>query len=145
MTWSYSGDPSNSDLDQVRFLVQDTQESDQLLQDEEITFLLTLEGAPLKAASKAAETIGGMFARKCDEKVGTVSQAFSQKSSQYFELSKRLKRHSDVKQAETFAGGLDITQKETQEDNENRVQPDFTKELHDFDRDRDDRDRRGRC
>jgi len=131
MAWSYSGNPSaENPKDQVRFFTQDTDQSDQLLQDEEINFLLTLEGGPLKAAVKAAETIAGKFARKCDEKVGQVSVSFSQKSKQYFELAAKLKRHSDIKGACPFAGGLDISQKDTQRDNDDRVQPDFRRTTH---------------
>jgi hypothetical protein len=40
MAFTYSGDPSSSDLDQVRFLVQDTDPGTPLLSDEEITFLI---------------------------------------------------------------------------------------------------------
>lgn len=40
MTWSYSGDPSSSTLDEVRFLIQDTDTTDQLLSNEEINYLI---------------------------------------------------------------------------------------------------------
>lgn len=133
MTWSYSGTPSEENpKDQVRFLTQDTVEDDQLLSDEEITFLLGLEGGPLKASVKAAETIAAKFARKCDEAVGQVKISFSQKFDQYIKLAKALKRHSDIKGAIPFSGGLDISQKDTQRDDDDRVEPFFRRELHDF-------------
>lgn len=140
MTWSYSGKPSEENpKDQVRFLVQDTIQDDQLLSDEEINFLLTLEGGPLKAAVKAAETIGGQFARKCDESVGQVKLSLSQKSKQFFELAAKLKRHSDIKSAVPFSGALDISQKDSQRDDDDRVEPIFRRELHDFRRKETDR------
>lgn len=40
MAWTYSGDPGASALDEVRFLIQDTDENDQLLSDGEIEYLL---------------------------------------------------------------------------------------------------------
>lgn len=40
MAFNYSGDPSASDLDQVRFLIQDTDSGLPLLQDEEIDWLI---------------------------------------------------------------------------------------------------------
>lgn len=40
MTWTYSGDPSNSELDEYRFYISDTNQTEQLLQDEEIKFVL---------------------------------------------------------------------------------------------------------
>ncbi len=142
MAWSYSGKPEASNpKDQVRFLVQDTDQTDQLLSDEEITFLLDLEGGALKAATKAAETIAAKFARKCDESVGQVKVSFSQKFKQYSELAAKLKTSANIKQALPFAGGLEVTQKEILEEDQNRVQPAFTKELHDFHRTQDEKDR----
>ena len=40
MTWSYSGDPNKSPLDKCRFLLGDTDESDPIMQDEEINYLI---------------------------------------------------------------------------------------------------------
>ena len=42
MTWSYSGDPSTSELDEYRFLIGDTNPSEPLLQNEEITYVLNI-------------------------------------------------------------------------------------------------------
>lgn len=41
MSWNYSGNPSDSELDMYRFLIGDTERDDQVLQDEEIDFVLT--------------------------------------------------------------------------------------------------------
>ena len=43
MTWSYSGDPSASSLDEVRFLVGDTDSTEQLVQNEEIAYAINAE------------------------------------------------------------------------------------------------------
>lgn len=40
MTWTYSGDPSKTDLDKYRFLIGDNEVDEPVLQDEEITFVL---------------------------------------------------------------------------------------------------------
>ena len=40
MTWSYSNNPSNSELDKYRFLIGDTNPKYELLQDEEIQFII---------------------------------------------------------------------------------------------------------
>jgi len=143
MTWSYTGIPSEENpKDQVRFLIQDTDESDQLFQDEEINFLLELEGGPLKAAMKGAQTLAAKFARCIDETVGKVKASFSQRYKHYSNLHKELKQHSDIRNALPFAGALEITQKEVQERNNNRVRPAFTTEKHEFIRTRDEFDGR---
>lgn len=63
--WSYSGDPSASDLDQVRFYVQDVDPARQLLSNEEIEFLLAqwidAVASPLYVAAVAAEVIAAKF------------------------------------------------------------------------------------
>lgn len=140
MAWSYSGTPTTAIAkDQVRFLIQDTDVNDQLFSDEEIIYLINLEGSALKAAAKAAETLAMKFARKCDEAVGQVRISFSQKSKQYAALAKDLARDASIKEAIPFAGGLDISQKQTQRDDDDRVQPFFRRETHDFLRNETDR------
>ena len=132
MTWSYSGDPRKNDADQVRFLIQDTDKDDQLIQNEEIKFLLELEGSPLKAAAKSAEIIWAKFARLVDERVGRVSKSFSQRAKHYKDLMKQLRRSAAIKEALPFAGALKESQKDVLEEDNDRVQPSFTRELHDF-------------
>ena len=41
MPWTYTGDPASSDKDKYRFLMGDTIQSQPVLQDEEITYLIT--------------------------------------------------------------------------------------------------------
>jgi hypothetical protein len=41
MSWNYSGDPSDSPLDAVRFYLQDTDSTDPQMQDEEIEYFRT--------------------------------------------------------------------------------------------------------
>lgn len=44
MSWSYSGDPSKSALDECRFLLGDTNESKPIMQDEEIHYIISHSG-----------------------------------------------------------------------------------------------------
>ena len=62
---SYSGDPSSSPRDEVRFLIGDTTPDDPLLSDPELDALLLLHPSPLSAASEAARRIAidGPFGR----------------------------------------------------------------------------------
>lgn len=60
MTWSYSGDPGDSALDEIRFLIQDTDTTDQLLSNEEITYLY---GAYGDAYSAAVAAVGVLIAK----------------------------------------------------------------------------------
>ncbi len=76
MTWSYSGDPSSSTLDEIRFLIQDTDTTDQLLSNEEITYLSTAyAGDAYSAAVACVVALIGQAARSEEEskKVGDLS------------------------------------------------------------------------
>ncbi len=40
MSWSYSGNPANSALDEARFILGDTDDKDPVLSDEELNFMI---------------------------------------------------------------------------------------------------------
>lgn len=44
MSFTYSGDPSNSPLDEARFLLADTNEAEPIMQDEEIQYIIDTYG-----------------------------------------------------------------------------------------------------
>lgn len=44
MSFSYSGDPSASELDAARFLISDTDSESQIMQDEEIQYIIDTHG-----------------------------------------------------------------------------------------------------
>lgn len=89
MGWNYSG-PSASDKDAVRFLIGDTDVDDQLLSDEEITYLvdtwLPVHGTIFYVSSIACETIAARMAREISYSADGVSVSLSELQSK-FELS----------------------------------------------------------
>lgn len=94
MTWTYSGDPASNNRDAVRFLVGDTDTTDQLISDEEIAYLLDVYIEAPSAAVGAARSIAAKFSRQSDQArtVGdlSLSESFSQKSNQYHHLGDHL-------------------------------------------------------
>lgn len=60
--WNYSGDPSTSSKDAVRFLIPDTDETNPILLDKEIEYLVTTEGTVKLAAAAALEVIASQEA-----------------------------------------------------------------------------------
>jgi hypothetical protein len=91
VSWSYDASPLTSNLDAVRFLVGDTDSADQQLQDEEITYLLTVGGGVRMAAYKAAKALASKYARKIDRGVGDLRISYSQKYRQYLTLAEALR------------------------------------------------------
>ncbi len=132
MTWSYSGNPGSSAKDAVRFLIGDTDSNtrQQLLQDEEIAWMLTqYNNSPTQTAIRACEGIIAKFARLADESVGQVRISFSQRSDGYRKLLNDLRSRSAIEDMTPYAGGISKTDKKTIEQNADRVPPDFKKHM----------------
>lgn len=88
MTWTYN--PVERDLDKVRLEIGDTDKNEPLLQDEEITFVLSLKGNVLAASAMCCEIIARILSRKADENVGDLSIRY--KADEYANRAKELMR-----------------------------------------------------
>ena len=75
MTFSYSGDPGASSLDEVRFLIQDTDSGEPLLTNEEINYLLGVYTDPYLTAISCVTALIAQASRVVEEskKVGDLS------------------------------------------------------------------------
>ena len=95
MSWSYSGDPSESDLDEVRFYSQDTDSSDQLISDEEIQFVIDqwqpINGSNIYAAAVICEVIAARFAREVTYSADGVSVGTNELQQKYEALALSLR------------------------------------------------------
>lgn len=126
---TYSGDPSKSAADQVRFLVGDTR-SPFLLSDEEILALLAdSDQATAPAAAAGADALAARFAGSTDVSSGGVRKAESQKATAFRHLAKRLRRTKCG--VEPWAGGLSKSEIIASEEDTDLVQPTFSKGMHD--------------
>lgn len=67
MTWSYSGNPGATNLDHIRFLIQDTDTTDQLFSNEELTYLFNSYGDAYSAAIAAVTTLIAKGSRVAEE------------------------------------------------------------------------------
>lgn len=96
MTFTYSGDPSTSTRNYVRFLLNDTDSTDALFSDEEITYVINeWSGDAYEAARELAEILIARFARLADstsKSVGdiSVSESYSSKIAHYQALANSL-------------------------------------------------------
>lgn len=98
MTFTYSGDPSTSTRNYVRFLINDTDSTDALFSDEELNYVISeWNNDAYKAARECAEILIARFSRQADstsKSVGdiSVSESFSNKITHYKELAESLLR-----------------------------------------------------
>ena len=137
MTWSYSEDVLNTTtasgkLNTVRLLVGDTDETDQIVQDEEINFALTQSDNVYYAASWVASVIAAKFARKVSTELdGQLRADYSDLSRQYNKLSGTLRQNGTKYNAGSLGvvfGGTDISGIETVREQTDRVKPSFRRD-----------------
>lgn len=132
MTWTYSGDPSSTDRDEVRFLIQDTDTTDQQVSDEEIAYAVSNEPSNISAAIRICRVLSAKYARKPDKKVGDLSISWSQLSKRYSELAQELEDSDMVSMVPVpYAGGISKSDKNSVELDTDRVDPSFTRGMHD--------------
>lgn len=79
MTWTYSGDPTTSDLDEVRFLSGDIEEAYSFVSDEEVAYALMRSGTPRAAAVKVCRAILRKLAMQADYTIGPETVKASQR------------------------------------------------------------------
>jgi hypothetical protein len=106
--FSYSGDPSSSDLDAVRFLCGDTNKDAYFLSDAEIRYLLEFSAAMDSshnevnvpaAAGAAAESIAAQLSREVSYSADGVSVSADSLATKFYDMAgkiRTLSRRSDI-------------------------------------------------
>ena len=126
MTWSYTGNPSDSAKDAIRFLIGDTDTTDQLLSNEEIAWTnleasgtTTGTNALYEAAYRACIIIASSFTRFADKSLGDLSVSYSQRAGAYREQALRMKALASRSNSVPipYAGGILISDKEIDQEN----------------------------
>lgn len=120
MTWSYSGNPSASASDKVRFLCGDTDITNQQVSNEEIAFLLTeWNSNAYLSASFACDAISGKYSAKADgsrsvgdlsisSQYGAQAKTFMERAASLRALSYRALPPSPNFDTSTFNGEFDF-------------------------------------
>ena len=128
MAWTYDVTLlDTTPLYQVRLLIRDTDITAQLLQDEEIEFVLSENPNIYEAASICCVTIASSFARKADQKVGQVSVDYQSRAKTYMDLANEYEQKAITEgpAVNVYAGGISISDKAETEANADRVDPFF--------------------
>ena len=131
--WSYSGDPSQNDLNMVRFLIGDTDASDPQLSNEEITSAITVKGTANAAAIFCANALAARYTRMVDKSLGDLSISYSQRAQAYRDLIVQLRVHaSSASTTAAHSTGLYVSEKKANESDVDIVQPAFRRGMHDY-------------
>lgn len=132
--WTYTGDPAYSTRDEVRFLVGDTDSSDKQVTDFEIAYAITQGGSARGAAVLIAKALASKYARLADRSIGDLSISYSQRVKNYLDMAQRLEKELAAGYGailDVYAGGISIADKDTVEEDEDRVWPGLGIGMHD--------------
>lgn len=133
MTWSYTASPGRSNAtqrrDAVRVLINDTVESEKLLDDEYIAFYLSEAVDDVyKAAALCCHSLAARFASMADAEVDGIKQSYWKTREAYMRLASRYETYSTRFGGGVgvpLAGGISLAEMEAERDNPDRVQPFF--------------------
>ncbi len=126
MTWTYDNNPAGSDLSEVRYLVGDTDSTDELVSDEEIAYAVASEANNTMAAVRTARAIASKFARLVTKAVGDLKINYSDRVKHYMDLATFLEDSDPAANIPVpYAGGISVSDKDSVEENTDRVNPAF--------------------
>lgn len=126
--WTYSGDPSLSDRDAVRFYISDTDAANPLFYDGEIDYLLTQFPTALYAAAQAARSLAGKFAGQVtSKKVGDLALTYAEKVKNYTALAASLQLQAEQAGAQLYSGGTSKSDMAAVAADSNRVPQPFSR------------------
>jgi hypothetical protein len=121
-TGTYSGDPTTSPLDEVRFLIGDTGWNGLpwQLADAEISYQFIVSygyNQPIPPygnylpAAYCADAIAARYKMLVDKAVGDLHISYSQFIKQFQEIAARLRSRAAIWNVQVFSGGLSVAQK----------------------------------
>lgn len=130
--FTYSGDPSDSNRDAVRFLVRDTNEATAQLSDEEIEWMLSENGNNVYlAAVQSVDYIANTYATQARSRtVGALSISYEARADEYRKLGMALRqRWATFTTITPYAGGISRSDKRTNEQDTDWDKPDFVRHM----------------
>jgi len=135
MSVTYSGDPSASSRDAVRFLLNDTSTSNAEFQDAEIAWMVSEKPNVYRAAAqgarrRAAEANEGVASKT----VGPLTLTYSQRAANWLKVAESLESQADKGAGSTimpFSGGISKTDKELVASDDDFDKPNFYRGMFD--------------
>lgn len=128
----YGGSPATVATDELKLLIGDlsTSSSGQLLSTGECAYFISSYGTPRAAAPHACRAIAAMFADEVSKSVGDLRLDAQQKFEHYTTLATSLQAQASYTGI-PYAGGISRGDKQSVEQNTDRVAPAFKVGLHD--------------
>lgn len=130
MAFTWGGDPANSNLEAIRWLVDDTASSNAKFQDAEINHAYSEEGSVYGAAAMLCEQLAAKYSLSgTNRSLGPLRVDLSEIASNYKGLAK-LYRKRAMDYATPYCGSISKADEEIYEDDSDVKQPIFEKDMH---------------
>lgn len=127
-TYTYTGDPSASTVEEIRYKIGDTgADGDWFLSDEEINYTYSKNPGVLSASMACVNAILAKVARYREEVTGDVVVKWQHVYANYTKLKGELYRESCLESTGIFAGGITVSGKAEVDNDTDRVDPMFTR------------------
>jgi len=121
MAATYSGNPSASDRDMLRFRIGDTDTSSALLQDAEYDAMIAAESSLNRRLASCLEAIGRKLLRQPNFALDKWREDRHEVAKSFLAEAKDLRKRSAAQGV--FAGDISKTTKDAQEEDTDRVAP----------------------
>jgi hypothetical protein len=129
-TYSYSGDPSASDLDWVRFTIGDDSGPPWMFSDEAILATIAAQGTKEAAAVDLLRNQARRLAQRASFTIGRFSERYAESARLLNEKANELAATTQV--LGLFTGGISKADRAAREADTDRVKPAFQKGMHDI-------------
>lgn len=125
MTTSYSGNPASSNMNWVRFTLQDVAATWKFT-DEEIQAILNERLNKYLAASDLAMALSSRYAEQVDYSNGALAEQASQRAAAWAKRAEELRDAAAQNGgAQMYIGGQDMQERIDRSEDEDLTQPDF--------------------
>jgi hypothetical protein len=135
MSWTYTGNPLNSQKDAVRFLVADTKVEDSFVTDEEILWALQQSNNDTYlAVVVVARALSAQFSVLADEEIGPLKFKYAERAKNYAKIAAQYDNDNskNVALSGMYSGGIDVADKEANRLDTSLVKPSFARNMMDF-------------
>jgi hypothetical protein len=132
MSWTYSGNPMASPVDETHFRLGDVNPSMPLATDEECAFALAEHGGNtyLAAAALAESKALEFLYRPTMVKKGDRMTSYADQAQAFLTLARQLRNNASMKTTSLYAGGIDVSEKNAERRDTSLVPPFARSDLH---------------
>lgn len=132
MAFTWTGDPSASTLETIRWLIGDTVEASAKFQDAEINYAYDSEGSIYGAAALCCEQLSTRYSDAVSRSLGPLRVDLSDKASKYLSMAKEFRKKAAM-YATPYGGGISVAKDEVFDEDSDLNQPIFDKGMMDND------------